>query len=222
MPFETSQQQPKSEALLSAYRNPLAGFGYDVLVTAVFFLVGGISRLRKNALNELAVCNQTRVLELGCGTGGFTAHLAQCGASITAVDGSEPMLKRARKRVKNVYFEQAEITTYSSEKEFDLVVFSFVLHELSKGNRRKALQCAREVMALGARLVIIDHGIPKKGFLAKCVCAIVNGFEPSTNKEWIEGGFQSDLAVSGFKLEQKKSVGQGTAMVLVAILQNEQ
>ena len=40
-----------------------------------------------------------RILELGCGTGLFTEELAyQCGASISACDGSEDMLKRTRQR----------------------------------------------------------------------------------------------------------------------------
>ncbi|MBI1915267.1 MAG: class I SAM-dependent methyltransferase [Planctomycetes bacterium] len=39
-----------------------------------------------------------RVLELGCGTGGITRLLLERGVAVTAVDGSERMLARARRR----------------------------------------------------------------------------------------------------------------------------
>src|SRR5262245_49884815 len=40
------------------------------------------------------------VLELGCGTGRLAIPLARAGASVVGIDRSEPMLERARQRVK--------------------------------------------------------------------------------------------------------------------------
>jgi len=46
----------------------------------------------------LAVEPGDRVLDIGCGNGNFSRHLAGLGARVTAIDGSEAMIERARAR----------------------------------------------------------------------------------------------------------------------------
>ena len=46
----------------------------------------------------LAVQPGDSVLDIGCGNGNFSRHLAGEGARVTAIDGSEEMIDRARKR----------------------------------------------------------------------------------------------------------------------------
>ena len=46
----------------------------------------------------LAVQPGDRVLDIGCGNGNFSRHLAGLGARVTAIDGSEAMIERARAR----------------------------------------------------------------------------------------------------------------------------
>lgn len=73
------------------------------------------------------------VLEIGCGTGLFTAELAKSGNRITAIDISEELLVLARQRVTgaNVTFrrENAYSTTFP-DGSFDFVVGSSCLHHL--------------------------------------------------------------------------------------------
>ena len=49
---------------------------------------------------RLASMQDGRVLELGCGTGRITLPVARTGASVTGIDRSEPMLVRARQRLR--------------------------------------------------------------------------------------------------------------------------
>jgi SAM-dependent methyltransferase len=49
---------------------------------------------------RLAAAQEGRVLELGCGTGRLTIPIARTGAEIIGIDRSEPMLVRARRRMK--------------------------------------------------------------------------------------------------------------------------
>ena len=74
-----------------------------------------------------------RVLEIGCGTGLFTAELARTGQSITAIDISPELLERARQRVTvdTVTFalENAYATTFP-DASFDAIVGSSCVHHL--------------------------------------------------------------------------------------------
>ena len=56
-------------------------------------------RLEKEAvLDGLEPVDGKRVLEIACGTGRFTVMLAECGADITGLDISEPMLQEGREK----------------------------------------------------------------------------------------------------------------------------
>ncbi|MCY3773518.1 MAG: class I SAM-dependent methyltransferase [Gemmatimonadetes bacterium] len=46
----------------------------------------------------LAVQSGDRVLDIGCGNGNFSRYLAGLGARVTAIDGSDVMIERARQR----------------------------------------------------------------------------------------------------------------------------
>ncbi|MEJ8804195.1 class I SAM-dependent methyltransferase [Pontibacter sp. H249] len=77
-------------------------------------------------------------LEIGCGTGKNTEWLVRKALHVTAVDLSEEMLERAKKKVNSnkVEFIQADITKDWSFKtgQYDLVSFSLVLEHIQDLN----------------------------------------------------------------------------------------
>jgi SAM-dependent methyltransferase len=102
---------------------------------------GRLRWARRVALfRELLSGPRQHVLEIGCGTGLFTAELASTGQQITAIDISPVLLARARKRVTadNVVFalENAYATMFP-DACFDAIVGSSCLHHLEL---KKALQ----------------------------------------------------------------------------------
>ena len=74
------------------------------------------------------------VLDLGCGTGRHTAWLAESGARVTAVDFSEEMLERARRKVspRDVRFIVHDLhePLPLGDASFDAVVSGLVLEHL--------------------------------------------------------------------------------------------
>ncbi|MFF5523100.1 methyltransferase domain-containing protein [Streptomyces coeruleorubidus] len=109
----------------------------------------------------------SRVLEIGCGVGAQTVHLAQSspGARITAVDHSADSLAQARARVAaqapgaDVEWYHADLADLPfSDAEFDHVFVCFVLEHLS--DPRRALAALRRVLRPDGTITVIegDHG----------------------------------------------------------------
>lgn len=89
----------------------------------------------------------TKVLELACGTGQLTFRLSKCVASWTATDFSENMIKEAKKRSKNnkIHFEVQDATALPYENElFDVVLIANALHIMP--NPEKALAEIKRVL----------------------------------------------------------------------------
>jgi len=75
----------------------------------------------------------SQVLELGCGTGYFTAELIRMDVHITAIDISPELIEEANLKInaKNVQFlvENAYQTSFNNE-QFDAIIGSSILHHL--------------------------------------------------------------------------------------------
>jgi ubiquinone/menaquinone biosynthesis C-methylase UbiE len=81
----------------------------------------------------LSTISFKNVLEIGCGTGKNTEWLVNKAEKIIAVDFSEGMIAKAKKKIKNnkVKFIQSDIRdTWSYGNNFDLVTCSLVLEHI--------------------------------------------------------------------------------------------
>lgn len=204
-----------TSSLAASYAQPWIACGYDLLSRAVFAPVGGLDALRELALDHMQLSTGMQVLELGCGSGGFTAKLVERGASVTAVDRSEPMLRRARQRAPRASFERSELTAYVPTRRYARVLFGFVLHELDADGRQRALQLASRALESNGAIVIVDHALPSHGLMAKAVSACVHGFEPATTRAWLRDGYDAELARAGLIAPTKRSLAQGTAVAML-------
>jgi SAM-dependent methyltransferase len=88
--------------------------------------------LQELALVETALGEEVRdadVLELACGTGLWTRHLAPRNTRVVAVDASPEVLAINRERVRsaNVEYVEADIFSWKPPRRFDVVFFSFWL-----------------------------------------------------------------------------------------------
>ena len=80
------------------------------------------------------------ILELGCGTGAHAEHLALMGHNVHGIDLSDSMLEKARQRkttlddsvAQRLQFEQGDVRTWSTDKQFDVVISLF--HVMSYQN----------------------------------------------------------------------------------------
>jgi ubiquinone/menaquinone biosynthesis C-methylase UbiE len=101
-----------------------------------------------------------RALDLGCGTGDFTALLAQAGAHALGVDVAEAALARARAQHPRLDFRLIPIDAPLpfDDNSFDLVWSSEVIEHVADTGRW--LSEARRVLSPSGRLLLTtpDHG----------------------------------------------------------------
>jgi 2-polyprenyl-3-methyl-5-hydroxy-6-metoxy-1,4-benzoquinol methylase len=90
--------------------------------------------LIEDAMNKLfSDCHGLKILDAGCGNGYFTKWLAERGANVLGIDGSEKLLKIAKEKNPGLKFELkdlSQITDFSSQ-EFDVYLANMLLMHVS-------------------------------------------------------------------------------------------
>ncbi len=127
-------------------------------------LTGGVDeRWRRRAVSELAAPPGGRVLDLCCGTGDLTFHLARTDASldIAGVDFCAPMLDGARRRAPRegrgakIAFAEGDVMALPfADESFDGAIMGFSLRNVV--DIVATLREARRVLKPGARFVNLD------------------------------------------------------------------
>ncbi len=96
--------------------------------------------------------------DLGCGTGQVSAALAPFVTRLIAVDGSQPMLQAARKRLQafdNIDLRRGDLEALPiDDAVLDAAVIMLVLHHVP--DPAKALREASRTLKPGGRVVLVD------------------------------------------------------------------
>ncbi|MCW5737332.1 MAG: class I SAM-dependent methyltransferase [Enhydrobacter sp.] len=139
---------------------------YDTQVEVLF--TGAADAMRRRALKPIAAWMQGRSqrslrgLDVGCGTGRLLAflHEAWPGLRLTGLDLSAPYLEEARRLIGRT--ARVKLAEGGAEKlpfddaSLDLVVSSFLLHELPPDIRATTLREVGRVAKPGGLVVIVD------------------------------------------------------------------
>jgi len=96
-----------------------------------------------------------RVLDVGCGTGFFTAHYLSRGAQVTGLDIAPTSVERLRERHPEAAFRLADVSEAEIEGRFDLVNAFDVLYHITDDTRweRAVHHLARAVTPQGLLLL---------------------------------------------------------------------
>ncbi len=99
------------------------------------------------------------LLELACGTGGFTADLARHATSVTAIDASPQMLARNRMEVDlpNVRYIRADIFDWRPDAAYDVIFFGFWLSHVPPTKFEDFWQLVRTCLRPGGRVAFVDE-----------------------------------------------------------------
>jgi len=184
------------------------------------------SGLRKIGLKMYPVQNGINVLDIGCGTGAHLKIYQNENCKVFGVDLSEAMLNVAKIKLgKDADLRLCDATnTGYSDKKFDLILSSTVLHEMSQQVRIGVLKEAKRILKDDGRIILIDfHPGPLtkfKGIYSKIIITIseiLAGREHYKNYRHFmkNGGLPKLIELCGINIEDKKIVSGGNFAIFL-------
>ena len=98
------------------------------------------------------------ILEIACGTGIWTSHLASHARSLTALDAAPEMIALARQRVTDpsVTFVAADVLDWVPLRRYDTVFFGFWLSHVPPARFAQFWSTVRAALRPGGRACFID------------------------------------------------------------------
>jgi SAM-dependent methyltransferase len=144
-----------------------------------------------------------RCLELGCGTGEFTARLVASGCELVAVDLSEAAVERCRERVQN----RAEVVVGNVEtgeglegREFDAIVGVSVLHHVDLAATLRALV---PKLRHGGRFAFSEPNLanPQVWAIMNIPAARRRAFALEHERAFRAAGLRAELEAGGLEVE---------------------
>lgn len=129
-------------------------------------LYGRLAIFRSNVipwLNDAKPLSQSRILEIGCGTGSSTVALAEQGADVTAIDMLEKDLVVAKDRceaynlnVKLIHMNATEVHKIFVGEHFDLIIFFACLEHMTHNERMITMKNTWDMLSPGDLWCVTD------------------------------------------------------------------
>ena len=89
----------------------------------------GYQRVVSEFQRYLTPNKDLKVLDVGCGTGTFTAMFSNFGFELYGLDISGTCIQYARNKYSNIQFEQGDIEdTRFEDSSFDVIILSGIMH----------------------------------------------------------------------------------------------
>lgn len=98
------------------------------------------------------------VLELACGSGGWTGRLGRSASTVTAVDAAPEMLARARTRseLASVRFIEADLFSWRPDRRYDAVFFGFWISHVPPERFERFWSLVDDALSRAGRVFFFD------------------------------------------------------------------
>jgi ubiquinone/menaquinone biosynthesis C-methylase UbiE len=127
-----------------------------------------IDRVERAHLRRIVTTHRgMTALDLGCGSGRIALYLAQRCRKVVAVDFSQALVERGRRRAEqrglaNIQWVCAPVGDFRSDERFDLIFLGSLLQYIDDGDLLPLLNRAREMLAPDGALVSRDSVLSER------------------------------------------------------------
>jgi len=151
------------------FKGFFGGDGYDRLAS----VMGMGEVYYEKAIGDLNFQKNTRILEIGCGTGSLSMALSKkvdVSSELHCIDISEDQLKKAREKsadsdVPFIFKNHSMDELPYPDDSFDAVITSMALHETPSDIRRAAIRETARVLKKNGKFLFVDWSKPRFGLL---------------------------------------------------------
>lgn len=166
----------------------------------------------------------SKVLDVGCGTGRMDFLLAQGSAKVVGIDLSSKNIKTAKEILRTKNFDNIEfvhgsimdIKKYTDEL-FDIAIITYVLHEMDPEERIETLRMLKTVTQ---KIIIADYKVPVpkdlSGISAKIIEFLAGKNHFTNYRNFVKNGGLQTLTVSaGLQIKQTLKAHTETGQIVV-------
>lgn len=173
-----------------------------------------------NYLNQ----NST-VLDVGCGTGGFTMEISKKCKHVVGIDISRKQILQAQNRIKNSEVKNIEFIHINAKNiveifdtKFDFALLTLILHEINHQDRIELLEA---VSKIAETIIILEYNVPHPynvwGILTRTI-EFFAGKNHFTNFLDFKkrGGINKILKESNFQISEEKINSKNIFKIVLA------
>ena len=116
----------------------------------------------KSVLSELQLTPESKILDIGCGTGALGSAFKNHGFEVLGIDNADKMIRKAKKNGVDCIIANALEEMNFEKDSFELVSAAFVAHGI---NAKERTAMMTEMARLSKNIVLFyDYGKKKKFF----------------------------------------------------------
>lgn len=135
-------------------------YDIDVISMKVGYPFEGYESVLDFVEREIKISAETKILDLGIGTGTLTEKLYNKGAKILGVDFSNKMIEVAKTRMPNANFLCQNLNSelpqeYNSEK-FDYIISTYAIHHIEDNEKIKLIESLYQKLTNNGVILIAD------------------------------------------------------------------
>ncbi|MFM7365804.1 MAG: class I SAM-dependent methyltransferase [Cuspidothrix sp.] len=188
---------------------------YDGISRLAALSVGGETRFRQLALQNLKLQSDTRILDLCCGSGQGTRFLANYSQNVTGLDASPLSIERSKKNAPDAIYVQgfAEDMPFA-DSLFDVVHTSAALHEMQHNQLQKIIAEVYRVLKPGGVFTVVDFHPPTNFLFWPGLAVFFWLFETQTAWELLKTDLPGLLTDYGFAVGKPDLYAGGSLQVI--------
>jgi demethylmenaquinone methyltransferase/2-methoxy-6-polyprenyl-1,4-benzoquinol methylase len=188
---------------------------YDGISRLAALSVGGESKFRQLALQDLTLRSDTKILDLCCGSGQATHYLAKYSQQVTGLDASPLSLKRAKSNVPQAtYIEAFAEKIPLPQNTFDVVHTSAALHEMQPQQLQEIIKEVYRVLKPGGIFTLVDFHKPSNFLFLPGLSVFFWLFETETAWKLLKTNLPELLEINGFQASSQKFYAGGSLQVV--------